>query len=176
MAAAAAGRLELTAHLADSAEAIGRNSLYGRDRLLHFYLRGLLASAAGDHRAAADFFRRSIFSWTFGFTRANLELARSLLAIGRAGEAIPAAQSALRGGWDGSNLYVSRTELHEVLAQAFDATGQRDSAAVHYALVERSWRLADPMLTDRYERARAWLARNVMAPKEARTPRQPRRL
>jgi len=36
---------------------------------------------------------------------------------------------------------------------------QRDSAAAHYAIVERAWRSADPFLKPRYEAARQWLAR-----------------
>ena len=85
-------------------------------------------------------------------------MARSLLALGRGAEAVPVLQSSLRGGWDGSNLYVSRTEVHELLARAFAATGRRDSAAVHFAMVESAWRHADPVLAPRYQAARAWLA------------------
>ncbi|MEZ4589289.1 MAG: BTAD domain-containing putative transcriptional regulator [Gemmatimonadales bacterium] len=153
-AAVAAGQLGLAGRLADSAEAIGPVSLFGRDRLLHFFSRGLVAQAAGDHLTAVDLFRRSVFSWTFGYTRANYELARSLLALERPREAIAPLRAALRGGWDGGNLYVTRTELHELLAQAFVALGDRDSAASHYAVVERSWRGADPPLAARYRAAR----------------------
>jgi tetratricopeptide (TPR) repeat protein len=162
-AAAMAKELDLARRLADSAEVVGRGSLFGRDPLLHYFVRGLVAQSSGDHVTAVDFFRRSIFSPTFGFTRANLELARSLLALGRAAEAIPPLRSALRGGWDGSNLYVTRTELHELLAQAFAAGGRPDSAAAHYAAVERAWRRADPELAGRYEAARDWLARHANA-------------
>jgi hypothetical protein len=56
---------------------------------------------------------------------------------------------------DGSNTYVTHTELHEALAHAFHAAGRRDSARVHYAAVERAWRKADPMLAERYAIARA---------------------
>ena len=42
---------------------------------------------------------------------------------------------ALRAEIDAANLYVTRTELHELLARAFDAAGERDSAAVHYRAV-----------------------------------------
>jgi len=149
-AAAMAREFDLARRLAESAELVGQRSLYGRDPLLHFFVRGLIAAAGGDHRSAVDLFRRSIYSWNFGYTRANLELARSLFALGRAAEAVPVLQSALRGGWDGSNLYVSRTEIHEQLAKAFEVTGSRDSAAVHFAVVERSWRRADPPFADRY--------------------------
>jgi hypothetical protein len=152
--------LELARQLADSAELVGRGSLNGRDPLLHFFIRGLIAQASGDHQTAVDFFRRSIFSKVFGYTRANLELARSLIALGRTAEAIPPLQAALAGGWDGSNLYVTRTELHELLAQSFEATGNRDSAAAHFAAVERAWRRADPRFAARYQAAKDWLAHN----------------
>lgn len=160
-AAAKAREFSLVRQLADSAEIVGKQSLYGRDPLLHFFLRGLIAQSANDHQTAVDFFRRSIFSWTFGYTRANLELARSLLALGRAAEAIYPLQSALRGGWDGANLYLTRTEVHELLGQAFVAAGRRDSAAAHYALVERAWRRADPPFAARYQAARDFLSRQV---------------
>jgi len=70
-------------------------------------------------------------------------------------------QGALRGGLEGSGLYITRTELHEMLAQLFDANGQRDSAAVHYAVVDRSWASADPFLAGRRDVAHQWLARNA---------------
>jgi tetratricopeptide (TPR) repeat protein len=156
-AAVLAGELDLARRLADSAEITGQESLYGRDPPLHFFLRGLLAAASGDHRTAVDQYRRSIYSPNFGYTRANFELARSLLALGRAPEAVPVLQAALRGGWDGSNLYVSRTELHELLAQAFAAMGSRDSASAHYRRVEEAWVHADPEFAARYQAARVWL-------------------
>jgi hypothetical protein len=62
---------------------------------------------------------------------------------------------------DGSNAYVTHTELHEALAQVFDAAGQRDSAAVHFAAVERAWRNADPRFAERY---RAALERSALLP------------
>jgi tetratricopeptide (TPR) repeat protein len=156
-AAVAAGQFDLARQLADSAELIGQRSLYGRDPKLHYFLRGLLAATSGDHESAIDLFRRSVNSWTYGYTRANLELARSLMVVGRPHEAIVPLRAALHGGWDGSNLYVTRTELHEALAQAFAAAGARDSATAHYRAVERAWRHADPNLAPRYQAARAWL-------------------
>jgi DNA-binding SARP family transcriptional activator/TolB-like protein len=156
-AAVMAREFDLARRLADSTEIVGQKSLYGRDPLLHYFLRGLLAASSGDHQSAVDLFRRSLYSPNFGYTRTNLELARSLLALGRAGEAVPVLQSSLRGGWDGSNLYVSRTELHELLARAFEASGRRDSAAVHFRMVESAWRRADPALAPRYQAARDWL-------------------
>src|SRR6185503_49090 len=94
---------------------------------------------------------------TYGYTRINLELGRALVALGRPSEGIAIVRAGLRGGIDGSNLYVSRTELHELLAQLFDAARQPDSAVAHYTVVERAWRGADPMLKRRYDAAAARL-------------------
>jgi hypothetical protein len=67
-------------------------------------------------------------------------------------------RAALHGDIDGSNLYVTRTDLHELLAQAFDRLTMRDSAAVHYRAVVKAWIRADPLYHTRRDRARAWLA------------------
>ena len=149
MAYAAAGDTATLRRLADSVEAIGRESLFGRDPALHWFLRGQLSAARGDSSGAAEAYRRSIVSPADGFTRANLELGRLLVRSGRAGEAIPLARAALHGGLDGSNLYVTRTELHELLAQAHEQAGNRDSAAVHYRAVADAWRGADPAFAGR---------------------------
>ena len=152
---AAAGDTSVVRRLADSLEILGPTSQFGRDAKLHFFLRGLLFQQQGRHAEAVDAFQRSLFSLTDGFTRTNLMLARSLLELHRPTEAIAVLRPAIHGGLDGSNTYVSRTELHEALAQAFDQAGQRDSALVHWRAVESAWRLADPQFRDRYEHARA---------------------
>jgi hypothetical protein len=76
-------------------------------------------------------------------------------------EAVATLQSSLRGEIDASNLYVTRTDLHELLAQAFDAAGQRDSARFHYRAVVNAWRRADATYHVRRAHATDWLARNV---------------
>jgi hypothetical protein len=68
-------------------------------------------------------------------------------------------QSALRGPLEASNLYVTRTELHELLARAWEASGRPDSAAAHYRAVVAAWRQADPEFRARREAARARLGR-----------------
>ena len=143
--------------LVDTIETVGQRSLFARDPRLHHFVRGLLHSRAQQHDAAVREFRAAISSPTFGYTRINYELARSLLALNRAGEAIPLLHAALRGGIEGSGLYITRTELHELLAQSFDANHQRDSAAVHYAVVARAWASADPFLVPRRDAARRGL-------------------
>jgi len=152
---AAAGDTAMVRRLADSLEVIGKESHWVRDVRLHWMLRGLLHQMAGRHEPAVDAFRRSIYSPTDGYTRTNLLLARSLLALRRPDEAIAVLRPAIRGGVDGSNTYVSRTELREALAQAFEMAGQADSARVWYAAVESAWRRADPQFKTRYETARA---------------------
>jgi DNA-binding SARP family transcriptional activator/TolB-like protein len=151
---AAAGDTAAVRALADSVQRIGAASSFGRDPRLHHFLRGLLLQQQNRHAEAVESFRQSLFSLTDGYTRINLELARSLVVLDRPREAVAVLQPALRGGVDGANTYVTHTELHEALARAFDAAGQRDSAAAHYAAVERAWRSADARLAERYGFAR----------------------
>jgi predicted Zn-dependent protease len=99
--------------------------------------------ARGEPARAAVELRGAIYSPTDGYTRTNLELGRVLLALGKPREAVAILQPALRGPVDASNLYVTRTEIHELLAHAFEAAGQRDSATTHYRKVAGAWRDAD---------------------------------
>ncbi|HKG90548.1 MAG TPA: hypothetical protein VKA84_01580, partial [Gemmatimonadaceae bacterium] len=152
---AAAGDTARLARLADSVEAIGALGAFGRDRRLHHHLRGLLLLARGRREEAAAAFRRAIYAPTNGYSRTNLELGRTLLALGRPREAAAALAPALRGDVQSSNYYVTHAELHEALARAYEAAGQRDSARVHYAWVANAWRAADPQFRERAARARA---------------------
>jgi tetratricopeptide (TPR) repeat protein len=147
--------------LADTVEYWGQRSNYGRDRRAHHYIRGMLLVAQKRDAEAATELREAIHSPTNGFTRVNYELGRALLRLGRPNDAIPVVRAALHGELDGSSLYMSRTELHELLAQAFDQAGMRDSAAVHYRAVVKAWQRADPMFHARRDSARSWLARNT---------------
>jgi len=154
---AAAGDTSQLAALADSVERTGRLSAFGRDPRLHHYIRGLLWNARHEPARASEEFRKSIWSWNEGFTRENYELARALIAMQQPRQAIYPLQSALRGDLESSNLYISRTELHEALAQAFDQVGQRDSAVAHYRQVVNAWSRCDPILATRLAAARARL-------------------
>jgi DNA-binding SARP family transcriptional activator/tetratricopeptide (TPR) repeat protein len=156
---AAAGDTAELPPLADSVAAVGSRSAFGRDPLLHHFVRGLLWRARGDLSRAAVEFRASIWSWTDGYTRENYELARALIELGRPLEAISPLQAALQGDLQSSNLYITRTELHELLAEAFERVGQRDSAAAHYRAVVDAWRNADPNVRDRWTQARDAVAR-----------------
>jgi DNA-binding SARP family transcriptional activator len=145
--------------LADSVELVGRRSLDLRDSRLHHFLRGLVLADAREHEQAVREFRAAVSSPTRGFTRINYEMGKSLIALRRPAEAVAVTRSALRSRLDESSLHVTRTELHELAAQAFAAAGQRDSAAFHNAIVERAWRSADPAFATRYEAARQGLLR-----------------
>ena len=154
----AAGDTATLARLSDSVRVLGEASGYGRDRRLHHYVRGLLLAARGDDSGAISELTSAVYSLTVGFTRVNYMLARVYLHAHRPRDAVAVLQPALRGGIDASNLYVNRTELHELLAQAWDAAGGRDSAAAHYAYVAKVWANADPALQPRVAAARARLA------------------
>jgi DNA-binding SARP family transcriptional activator len=158
MAFAAAGDTAALGRMADTVEFWGQRSIFGRDRKAHHYVRGLGHIAAGRDDDAIRELAQAIYSPSLGFTRVNLELGRALLRRGRAREAAVVVAPALRGDIDASNLYVTRTELHELLAQAYDRAGERDSAAVHYRVVARVWAKADPQFKARRDAATAWLA------------------
>jgi tetratricopeptide (TPR) repeat protein len=147
---AAAGDTAVAHRLADSIEVLGKGSTFGRDLTLHHFLRGLVLQQAGRHAEAVDQLRASIFSLTDGYTRANLALAKSLLVLRRPAESIAVLRPAIHGGVDGSNTYVSRTELQEALALAFEQASQADSARAHWQAVESAWRHADQEFRERY--------------------------
>ncbi len=151
---AAAGDTSRLGTLADAVEAIGLKSLYGRDALLHHYIRGLLLTARNQPARAEGEYRQAIFSWNEGYTRVNYALARTLLRLGRPRDAVAVLQPAFRGSLEASNLYITRTELHELLARAFDAAGEPDSAITHYRAVETAWRNADRQFRTRWEAAK----------------------
>jgi tetratricopeptide (TPR) repeat protein len=105
---------------------------------MHHYARALLLAARGNREEATVELRAAIYSPNFGYTRVNLELGRLYLELGKPREAIDVLRPALRGSIEASNLYVTHTELHALLARAFDAIGAPDSAAVHRAYVSRA--------------------------------------
>lgn len=150
---AAAGDTAAVRCLADTIQHLGTQSSYGRDRRLHHHVRGLLYEMRGQPEQAVSEFRQAAYSWSLGYTRTNLELARMLLQLHRPGEAVAPLRSALHGGLDANNLYVTRTELQEMLARAFEAAGQGDSARVYYDRVAKAWAHADPQFTARAQEA-----------------------
>ena len=144
--------------LADSIRVLGAESAYGRDQRLYHHVRGLLFAARGDDVGAISELKSAIYSLTEGYTRTNFELARIYMHDRRPRDAVAVLQPVLRGTLEASNLYLNRTEVHELLAQAWDAAGVRDSAAAHYAWVTKAWAAADPALAPRLQTARTRLA------------------
>jgi len=144
--------------LVDSVRVAATASGYGRDRRLPHHVAGLLLALRGDTAGAIRELRAAIYSPSSGYTRTNAALAQLYLATGRARDAVAIVQPALHGSLEASNLYVTRTELHELLARAWDAAGRRDSATAHWSIVARSWSAPDPLLAPRAAAARSRLA------------------
>jgi DNA-binding SARP family transcriptional activator len=119
------------ARAADSTTAWANRPPHARLQRLVDHVDGLQALARQDTAAAIASFRRAIWSPTLGYTRSNYRLAQLLMAQRRTAEAVPYLNSALRGSIEGQNLYVTYTELHELLARAWIELGRPDSAAAH---------------------------------------------
>jgi DNA-binding SARP family transcriptional activator/tetratricopeptide (TPR) repeat protein len=151
---AAAGDTARLGRLADSIALLGNRTAFGRNRRMAPYVRGLLLVARGEIAAAPDSFRAAAaFAPSDGYSRANLALARTLLRLGRPGEAIPWLQAALRSSMEGSAFYATWSETHELAARAFAAAGEMDSARAHAAWLARAWRAADPAFRKRAHEA-----------------------
>jgi hypothetical protein len=50
---------------------------------------------------------------------------------------------------EASNYFLTRTDVHELLAQCFASAGMTDSARVHAAEVTRAWQHAEPEFATR---------------------------
>ena len=137
------------ARLFNSVGQAGTLSAFGRDRLLVNHVYGLMKWSAGDLEGAATSFRHAVFSPSMGYTRTNYDLAQVLLMLHRPGQAIAIIQPALHGVVDASNMYVTRTDLQQVLAQAFDMNAQPDSAIAHYSAVVAALDHADSEFASR---------------------------
>jgi DNA-binding SARP family transcriptional activator len=159
---AAAGDTVGLAVRVDSIRVLGARSAYVRDQRLHHHARGLLLAARGDNDASVAEFRKAVYSINQGYTRTNMSLADVLMRQRKWPEAIAVLQPVLRGPLESSNYYVTRTEAHYRLGEAWEATAgaaARDSAAAHYAIVAKAWARADPIFADRVARARRATAR-----------------
>ena len=151
---AALGDTASVAALADTIMLVGSRSGHARDRRLGHYARGLVLLARKDLAGAEVAFRSGIVSLPAGYTRLNCDLALVLLDLGRPRDAVAILQPALRGKVDASNYYVTQTEVHALLAKAWDAAGRTDSAAVHHAWVARAWANGDAPYAARADSAR----------------------
>ncbi len=141
---AQAGETASLAALADTIQQVAQLSYLERDRRLHHHIRALGLAGAGQDEAAIAELTSAIYSSTTGGNRTNYELGRLLLRRDRAADAIAAVRPIVRGAvLDASNLHLTLTEAHLLLARAFDAAGQRDSALAHYQRVIGAWQRAE---------------------------------
>jgi tetratricopeptide (TPR) repeat protein len=163
---AAAGDTAPLPALADTIEVLGRSSGYWRDRLLHHYVRGLVFQARADTAAALTEWRSALRHQSEEYSRINLMLGRALVANGRAADAVAVLGPPLRASMESVNYYVTHAELHEALAQAYDAAGRPDSAAAHYAWVTIAWQRGDPMFRSRWQAACARLLALSVSPSD----------
>ena len=131
---AAAGDIAHLAALGDTVEALGARTYSERDRRLHHHVRGLAAMARNDVAGAIDHFRRAMYSTTIGYNRTNYELAKAYLKNDQPREAVGVLRPAARGVvLEGANLHLTLSDVHALMAQAFAAAGEADSARVHAA-------------------------------------------
>jgi tetratricopeptide (TPR) repeat protein len=131
------------AAIADSVQAASARSYYGRDWGLSHHLRGLIAQRAGRYDQAVRDFQAA--RWGHGgWSRTNVELARSYLALRRPDSAVAVLRDAYRAPLDAMGRYVPRSELDFWMATAMARAGMADSAAVYGAYVRRAWDHADP--------------------------------
>ena len=158
---AAAGDTSTLTVRADTITSVAILSNSARDQRLPSYIRGLLFLARNDIPNAISAIRSSLYSLPAGYTRENYDLARAQLRVGRARDAVAVLQPIMRGKLDASNMYVTQTEAHELLAQAWEAAGRADSASAHYERVARAWEHGDPAYAKRAEDARRHVSRSV---------------
>lgn len=147
--------------LADTLVALEEKTLSGRRSRLARFVRALLLEQAGRPDEALVLMKDVIGGWGGDFPRFNYELGRIAVLAGRPGDAIGPARAALRAAGSQWGAGVSRGDLHELLATAFKALGQVDSARVHHSWLERAWEGADPVLKRRWAAARASLGRDT---------------
>ncbi|HUH13124.1 MAG TPA: tetratricopeptide repeat protein [Longimicrobiales bacterium] len=142
--------------LTERVRVLGEKSAYGRDQRLHHHIRGLRAARLGRHERAVEAFRAAVYSTASGYTRTNVELAKSLLALGRYAEAVAVLDPPLRnGGIESTLFYATRTEMRALLAEAYAGMGEMRQARAHAEAVLAAWRGADPVFGARVERLRS---------------------
>lgn len=156
---ASIGDTAALALIATRLQQVGQLSAMGRDQRGYHYPLGLLALARGDTARAEAEFRAAVLSASEGYTRINFQLGRLLLDERRPSEAIAVLRPILDADFiSGSTFYVTATEVHEALGQAYAALNQPDSAGVHFGYVARVWASADPRFQPRLSAAVAYLA------------------
>lgn len=119
-----------------------------RDQQLPHYVRGLLESARGRLDVALREFAQASSVARDGFGLPVLERARLSIQLQRPHEAVRLLQRLLQSSY---HFYITHPELEVTLAEAWAAAGNRDSARVHLAEVDRAWAAADPPVKARLQ-------------------------
>jgi DNA-binding SARP family transcriptional activator/TolB-like protein len=145
-AALGTGDTALAAQAADSASAWAGRAAKAREQGIATHAQALALLARRDTAGAIRTFERAIYSPTLGFTLTNYHLARLYLARGEPRKAADILRPALQGYID----LAAFTELHELIAEAYDRLGQADSARVHWRWVAGALAHADPEARPRY--------------------------
>jgi len=157
-AALAVGNRALVSRAADSAEVWAHRNNIIREAATALHARAIDQLARHDTVAAMHTLERAMFSRTMGYTRSNLLLARLLLTRGDARKAADLLRAALQGSLGSSNFYVTHTELHETLGDAYALLGKTDSARAHWSWVSVALAHADSAAKPRYQAALNHLA------------------
>jgi DNA-binding SARP family transcriptional activator len=144
------GNAALVARAADSADAWAHRNNIIREAAIALHARALHQLAGHDTVAAIRTLEQAMFSRTMGYTRSNLLLARLLLRRGDARRAADLLRAALRGSLGSSNFYVTHTELHETLGDAYASLGKADSARASWNWVSVALAHADSAAKPRY--------------------------
>ena len=145
----ATGDAALPSRAADSASAWAGRAAKAREQGIAAHAQAMALLARQDSIGAMQTFERAIYSPTLGFTRTNERLARLYLARGEPRKAAAILRPALQG-FIGMAVF---TDLHELLAEAYDRLGQTDSARVHWRWVAGALSHADPEARPRYATA-----------------------
>lgn len=148
-AALGTGDAALATRAADSASAWAGRAAKAREQGIATHAQALALLARHDTTGAIRTFERAIYSPTLGFTLTNYHLARLYLARGEPRQAADILRPALQGYID---LAVF-TDLHELIAEAYERLGQADSARVHWRWVAGALAHADPEARPRYAAA-----------------------
>ena len=141
----ASGDAALARLAADSAAAWAGRAAKAREWGAAHCARGLALLAVHDTAGALEAFERAVYSPTIGWPLVNYHLGRLHLARGDARAAADILRPGLQGGIDLVNL----TDLHELIAQAYDRLGMRDSARVHWRWVATALEHADSVAQPR---------------------------
>lgn len=152
---AEAGDTVRLAHLAARMDSLLVVSGSIRDPRPARYVRGLLESARGRYEAAYVEFGRASSRSNDGFGLPALERARTAMRLGRPREAVTLLQRLQLSTF---HFYVTHTELHAALAEAWAEAGRRDSARAHLRAVARAWAGADPQVQGQLVRLQRRLA------------------